>query len=272
MGPLPPDRHADGCSEQDAGFALAAGMLAPPEGDAALPHDVRVTGSGRGSLVRAAIPGADGPVGALCVHGSGRLLEREDALFMEAAASVIGTALARLDADRRLRHQALHDPLTGLPNRSLLADRLVQALARAQRDGSTVGAVFIDLDHFKAINDTFGHAAGDELLRQVAARLGAVVREGETLARFGGDEFVVVTTSDDRASLLPQAERLREALAAPFTLGERSFVLGAAATQGVDGATLVRDADAAMYRAKELGRGRAELHRAAPPVASAPRS
>ena len=186
---------------------------------------------------------------------------------MEAAASVLGTALARLDADRRVRHQALHDPLTGLPNRALLVDRLGHALARSRREGTRVGAIFVDLDHFKAVNDRLGHEAGDELLGQVAARLQAVVRADETLARLGGDEFIVVTPCEgDPASLLLRAERLRTALGEPFALtaGEHRLdaSLGVAvAAPDDDGAALVRDADAAMYRAKQLGRGRSELYR-----------
>jgi len=210
--------------------------------------------------------GPAGPAGALCAHGGARLLDREDALFMEAAASVLGTALARLDADRRVRHQALHDPLTGLPNRALLVDRLEHALAHSRRDGTGVGAIFVDLDHFKAVNDRLGHEAGDELLRQVAARLGGVVREDETLARLGGDEFLVVTSCEgDGAALLPRAERLRAALGEPFPLPggahrlDASLGVAVAAPDG-DGAALVRDADAAMYRAKQLGRGRSELY------------
>ncbi|MET0684125.1 MAG: diguanylate cyclase [Solirubrobacteraceae bacterium] len=265
-GAAPQLAAAHGWSDEDAGFALAAGMLDPPPGDAVLEHDTRITGTERGSLVRAAVRGADGPIGALCAHGGARLLEREDALFMEAAASVLGTALARLDADRRVRHQALHDPLTGLPNRALLVDRLEHELARARRDGTGVGAIFVDLDHFKGVNDRLGHEAGDELLRQVAKRLAAVSREDETLARLGGDEFVVVTACEGgAATLLPHAERLRAALAEPFPLpgGEHrldaSLGVAVAARDG-DGAALLRDADAAMYRAKQLGRGRSELY------------
>ena len=218
-GAAPQLAAARGWSDEDAGFALAAGMLDPPDGDAVLEHDARITGTERGSLIRAAIRGPACHAGALCAHGGARLLDREDALFMEAAASVLGTALARLEADRRVRHQALHDPLTGLPNRALLVDRLEHALARSRRDGTGVGAIFVDLDHFKTVNDRLGHEAGDELLRQVAARLGAVVREDETLARLGGDEFLVVTSCEgDAAALLPRAERLRAALGDPFPL------------------------------------------------------
>ncbi|MBV8295962.1 MAG: EAL domain-containing protein [Acidimicrobiia bacterium] len=162
-------------------------------------------------------------------------------------------------------HQALHDHLTGLPNRTLLNDRIRQALTRASRSGGAVAVAFLDLDHFKLINDTQGHAEGDALLRAVADRLHAAVRESDTVARFGGDEFVVVcedVTGAEEAMTL--AERLRQALDAPFQLhGEEVFV-SASLGVTVGGATdtpeeLLRDADAAMYHAKIEGRARAEL-------------
>ena len=162
-------------------------------------------------------------------------------------------------------HRALHDSLTGLPNRTLLDDRLCQALARTERAESAVVVVFLDLDHFKLINDTQGHAAGDDLLKALAERLQDAVRPCDTVARFGGDEFVVVCEGvDDPAEATHMADRLRRAIETPLCLrGEEVFVsasLGVAmGRSGSTPETLLRDADAAMYQAKLNGRARTEM-------------
>jgi diguanylate cyclase (GGDEF)-like protein len=170
-------------------------------------------------------------------------------------------------AERALIHQAFHDTLTGLPNRALLDDRLGQALARRERRPLEIAVLFLDIDRLKWVNDSLGHAAGDQLLVTAAHRLKAVLRPGDTVARFGGDEFVVLC--DDvggECEALLVAERLREALAAPFQLRDRE--IGLTASIGIALASssthdspdaLLRDADAAMYRAKERGRDRVEL-------------
>jgi diguanylate cyclase (GGDEF)-like protein len=170
--------------------------------------------------------------------------------------------LARRDAE--LAFLATHDPLTGLPNRTLVLDRAEQTLARARREGKQVAALFIDLDNFKDINDTLGHGAGDELLRAVAARLRGVTREADALGRLGGDEFVLVSEVrdlDDIPELL--AERLLEALRPPFRLGsggrnEMSVraSIGIAFGDDVDAEELLRNADIAMYQAKWGGKNR----------------
>jgi diguanylate cyclase (GGDEF)-like protein/PAS domain S-box-containing protein len=168
---------------------------------------------------------------------------------------------ARMEAQARAWFLAFHDPLTGLANRARLADRLVQALALRARRRSRLALHVIDLDGFKEVNDTLGHAAGDELLRQVAKRFAAAVRATDTLARLGGDEFAVVQVDlkapEDAAAL---ARRLLESLVAPFTLEGQE--VHAAASIGIalcpddaeDGEELMRRADLAMYRAKESGR------------------
>jgi diguanylate cyclase (GGDEF)-like protein len=169
------------------------------------------------------------------------------------------------DLVNRFAHQALHDALTGLPNRVLLADRICQGLSRASRSGSSVAVAFLDLDHFKLINDTQGHAEGDALLRAVAERLSGAVRAGDTVARFGGDEFVVVYEEvSSREEAADLAERVRSTLEYPFVLGgEKVYVsasLGVAI--GASDATteeLLRDADAAMYHAKIEGRARTQI-------------
>src|SRR6202142_4461481 len=160
---------------------------------------------------------------------------------------------------------ATHDPLTGLPNRTLILDRIEQMLARSRRSQTPVAALFVDLDNFKSINDTLGHSVGDELLRAVAARLEGVVRDIDALGRLGGDEFVVVS-EELSLSAGPEliAERLLDALGQPFKLGPDKQTrvtvaasIGIAAADGAsgdgDGASaeeLLREADIAMYRAK----------------------
>nr|MDQ6949443.1 PAS domain S-box protein [Actinomycetota bacterium] len=168
--------------------------------------------------------------------------------------------------DQRLTFAALHDPLTGLANRRLLRDRLSLALARAARSGRKVAVVYLDLDGFKAVNDSLGHEHGDLLLRQAAARLEELVRDSDTLARLGGDEFVLV--ADDLAGPAEAraiARRIKKSLSRPFDLpgGARvaiSASVGIAMAGGdADPNTLLRHADAAMYQAKEGGRARYQL-------------
>jgi diguanylate cyclase (GGDEF)-like protein/PAS domain S-box-containing protein len=172
----------------------------------------------------------------------------------------------RKRAERALAHQALHDHLTGLPNRVLLHDRLGLALARCARSGCHVAVVFLDLDRFKVVNDSLGHDTGDRVLRAVSARITNVLRPADTLARFGGDEFVVVC--DDIAGPAEAtriARRILDALADPVDEADGGVHVGAsvgvalARGEDVTAEDMVRDADAAMYRAKERGRGRIEL-------------
>ncbi len=174
----------------------------------------------------------------------------------------------RRAAEEQLTFLALHDPLTGLANRRLLLDRLAVALARAARSGRTVAVLYLDLDRFKEVNDTMGHDQGDHLLLQASRRLGELVRESDTLARMGGDEFVLV--ADDLtgpAEALAIARRVGDSLNRPFQLpGDVSVSItasvGVALSQGgTDPKTLLRHADVAMYQAKEQGRASHQLYR-----------
>ena len=165
-----------------------------------------------------------------------------------------------------LEHQATHDPLTGLPNRPLFQELGEQALARSDRYGTTVAVLFLDLDRFKPVNDSFGHAIGDELLVQIAGRLRTSVRRGDVVARFGGDEFVVLCEHPaGQTEMLELARRLIDALSEPVEISGATATVGASVGIAIGGGgrmtidTLIRDADAALYQAKEDGRGRAVL-------------
>ena len=163
------------------------------------------------------------------------------------------------EMSRQQEHRALHDPLTGLPNRLLLTDRIEQALARSERSGGEVMVMFLDLDLFKVVNDSLGHHAGDDLLMDVSQRLLGAIRSGDTLARFGGDEFVIVCEAMAPPEMTALSQRIAEALRNPFTSQHRQVTVSASVGVAVagddsDAQTLLRDADIAMYRAKEAGR------------------
>lgn len=169
----------------------------------------------------------------------------------------------RKQAMDRIQHLAHYDPLTGLPNRRLLEDRLEQALARAQRNHQSLAVMFLDLDHFKQINDTLGHDQGDELLKAVAVRLAECVRQEDTVSRLGGDEFVVVLPEITRAGdAAIVAQKIVEAIRLPVKLDRQelhittSVGLAVYPLDGGDVGSLMKNADSAMYRAKESGRDR----------------
>jgi diguanylate cyclase (GGDEF)-like protein len=188
-----------------------------------------------------------------------------DVDFMQAIANVLANAIERRRAEEQTQHEALHDPLTGLPNRSLFLDRLEHALSVTARRDSSVAVLFLDLDQFKLVNDSLGHAAGDELLASVSPRLEQALRPGDTVARFGGDEFAVLAEdigSERGATRI--AERIAEALSKPFVLRDREHFVSASIGISIGSGSeqpeaLIRDADSALYRAKEHGRGGYEI-------------
>ncbi|MBF0192253.1 MAG: diguanylate cyclase [Magnetococcales bacterium] len=167
----------------------------------------------------------------------------------------------RKELERKLREQAEYDTLTGLPNRRLFEDRLSQAIALAERNQGHLALMLIDLDRFKAVNDTLGHEAGDDLLKQAAARMLSAVRRSDTVARLGGDEFTVILHEAIHiARIRPVAEKLLEQLCRPFDLNGREALISGSIgiarfpEDGRDMATLIKNADQAMYRSKHDGR------------------
>jgi len=213
------------------------------------------------------IPGRDGPFGVLGAHAPERRdFSDDDINFVQAVANVLADAIEHQGIEHEMRHQAVHDPLTALPNRVLFLDRLRHAVALSKRAGSCLAVLFLDIDNFKAINDSLSHQAGDELLVALGPRLKDALRAADTLARFGGDEFVALCEDvDGERDAVAIAERITAGLARPFVVdGGEQFVtasigiaIGSGAKQDPD--ALIRDADAAMYRSKERGRGRYEL-------------
>ncbi|MFI5053974.1 MAG: EAL domain-containing protein, partial [Acidimicrobiia bacterium] len=186
--------------------------------------------------------------------------------LLERTRDLIALAIDRAEHTRQLGHLALHDTLTGLPNRALAQDRLEHSLARLADSDSMVAVLFVDLDRFKLVNDGLGHETGDELLVAVSRRLNATVRRQDTVSRFGGDEFVVLCEDlVDEQQAVELAERAARAFAEPFVLDHAevtvSASIGIAVTRRASdrASSLLRDADAAMYRAKRRGGARHEL-------------
>jgi diguanylate cyclase (GGDEF)-like protein len=182
--------------------------------------------------------------------------------LIDMATPLAGIAIERKHTENRIRYMGDHDALTGLPNRTLLEDRLKQAILYAQRYGRLVTVVFIDLDKFKLVNDSLGHSAGDELLKTVAKRMVECVRRTDTVVRLGGDEFVIILFDQpsDLDGVAPVLQKIQEAILQPIQLGGHklhvtcSMGLASYPADGADTDTLLRNADAAMYRSKELGR------------------
>lgn len=262
--------------------------LVPADGEPTR-ESLRMIRSVRGEILAQKAPAPDGILAwpwlhnALPIHDQGEVVGQvvlidsmRKAWVSAGVVAAVSTVLALLafillrilpmrmlhSAATRASWLASHDPLTGLANRTLFGEKLREALARSRRDGSSVALIGVDLDHFKEVNDTLGHAAGDQLLCQVSERLLANIRQTDVLARLGGDEFVILQTQarqPENAQSL--AARLAELLAQPFQLDGHQVViggsLGIALTESgqADGARLLQEADLAMYQAKEDGRG-----------------
>ena len=213
-----------------------------------------------GPAVVVPVPGDPEVRGALCAVARGGF-GAEELNFLDAVAAVLSAGLKRLASEERLAFLAQFDSLTGLPNRGLLSDRFAQMIEQTRRRGLLLGVLFVDLDDFKSVNDTLGHASGDELLKEVARRLSETVRLGDTVARISGDEFAVVLadlTKPEDAALV--AQKIVENLSAPFQVSGHELLVTASVGiasypgDGQDPESLLGAADAAMYRAKQSGR------------------
>jgi diguanylate cyclase (GGDEF)-like protein/PAS domain S-box-containing protein len=192
---------------------------------------------------------------------TGRWLQRQIVPVDGGAVATVRDITERKQAEERIRHLAHHDELTGLPNRSLIRDRLDQAVLNAQRNGKHLALAFIDLDGFKLVNDGLGHNAGDELLKVVGRRMQDCLRRNDTLGRLGGDEFVILLTdvAADPLAITPVLEKIRQAVTEPVPIGDQAVRVSCSMgvvmypRDGADPKTLMMNADAAMYRAKEMG-------------------
>jgi diguanylate cyclase (GGDEF)-like protein len=256
-----------------SGRAIVQRQLVIAEDYAAFPHShPELTAHGLRSAMAAPVSRNGEIVGSLLVGSFQRRpyspAEQEILLAFAEHASLALNDAAAVDGMRRAFddavHQANHDPLTGLPNRSLVLDRLDQGLARSARTGGRVTVLFADLDRFKVVNDSFGHSAGDGVLLGVSERLRAAVRPHDTVGRLAGDEFVVVCEDLTDREALDVAERVAAAVSEPIMLGGRETVITASigiahAEPGTRAEDMLRNSDVAMYGAKERGRSRIEL-------------
>ncbi|MCX7194726.1 MAG: EAL domain-containing protein [Proteobacteria bacterium] len=209
----------------------------------------------------------DQPVGLFTLYASEpNFFDREEIKLLTELTANISYALEYIEKEDKLNYLAYHDVLTGLPGRTLFHDRLVQAVTNAHRHGDKLGVLFIDLDHFKNINDSLGHHAGDMLLKQVAALFTACMREDDTVARLGGDEFVVILASmasEDEAWMVSQ--KILKLMTEPFTIEARelfvtcSIGIALYPKDGEDAKALLQSADGALYLAKNKGRNNAQF-------------
>jgi len=196
-------------------------------------------------------------------ESTSRLLS--NGLSNEEIVSVSRDVSERRRAEEQIEYQAYHDALTGLPNRLLFRDRLTVALAHAKRQGTSLAVMFLDLDRFKYVNDTLGHSLGDELLKHIAERLGVVLREEDTVARMGGDEFTVLATDVEAEDAAKIAQKLLESVMYPLQIEGHELILTTSIgiamypQDGDSAELLLKNADSAMYRAKEIGRSAYQL-------------
>ena len=205
---------------------------------------------------------------AVTPPAAGRWLQRQVVQVENGVVATVRDITGRKLSEDRIRHLAHHDELTGLPNRTLIRDRLEQAVGDAQRSGGCLALAFVDLDGFKLVNDGLGHNAGDELLKVVGARMQRCLRESDTLARFGGDEFVILLPDldHDPAAIAPLLERVRQAVTEPVLVEGQEVQVSSSIgvtfypRDGVDTNALMMHADVAMYRAKELGSNNVQFY------------
>lgn len=181
--------------------------------------------------------------------------------YLEIISNIIADAVIKIDAEKEINFIAYHDQLTLLPNRILFKDRLEQAMMRAERTGKMIGVVFLDLDSFKSVNDTMGHELGDQLLFKAARILSRSIRNYDTIARFGGDEFVILLNDiTDTKDIIKIMDKIMDTLRKPVLLNEQEFFISASAgialypQDGTDAETLIKNADIAMYKAKTRGK------------------
>ncbi|MES2188193.1 MAG: diguanylate cyclase [Pseudomonadota bacterium] len=265
--------HSDACAEASLPQTLAASSLSaevirtgrpvvrPPE-DSAPDRHCHDGSPGAPGWIGVPLSTPEGLLGVLAVQGyspTDRSADK-DVELLQFVATQVAAAIERKQMENRLRHMALHDALTGLPNRRLLMDRMQTALARARRERTGMAVMYLDIDRFKQVNDDLGHAGGDLLLENTARRLGQCIRASDTVSRVGGDEFVVVLggigPQDDALSV---AQAIRRTMNEPFDLaGQRVAVsssIGIAMypIHGEDREQLIRQADAAMYTSKREG-------------------
>lgn len=278
--PLPPGTILSPAAHQS--YIMQVIETGLPMASVDLREDPRITPPesllSRGVVAGLAVPvrGAEAVTGVLALHFRRRhRVGRDDVAAASALASVVATGWQQAEQREQLSHQALHDPLTGLPNRALFFDRLDQALVRRPPPGrdsepDRVAIMLIDLDNFKSANDTFGHAAGDQLLRVVAQRLHGAVRPQDTIARLGGDEFGVLCEQiPDESTVISLAQRMGSACAQEVELAGSSVKPSASFGISWGGSTraagtrtaanLVAEADAALYRAKDRGQGHIQM-------------
>jgi len=251
--------------DRGQGFVSEDGQPLPPERD-----PVRLAIAGQRPVRDVLLGVARGGTGArawLLVNaepelGPGGVIEEVICTFTDVT--------ERRQAQEQIRYLAYHDSLTGLPNRELFLDRLRVALAHAQRYRRELAVLFVDLDHFKVINDSLGHSIGDRVLREIAARLRATLREEDTVARLGGDEFTALLPSLSAPTDVSHvALKIQQAIRLPIQIDGRELSLSASMgvglfpSDGSDAETLLKNADTAMYRAKELGRDQHQFYTAA---------
>ncbi len=236
-----------------AGMGTADGAVAADT----KPGDVRVNWLGAPLLAEA------GVIGALVVETSSLRVRftEEDKELLRFVSDQVASAIERKESDARLQHMARHDPLTDLPNRTLVKDRFETAVKQLRREKGHLGVLYLDLNDFKRVNDTYGHHLGDLLLREVAARIASCVREADTVGRLGGDEFVVILNGiRDQDCFELVSSKIRDALAVPFNVGGNRLTISASIgcakfpDDGDDWEQLFRRADETMYAAKRRER------------------